>query len=96
MTTALADRLRACADEVMQFPHPSRCDHLHDAATLMREAALVVEERERDREDAERYRWMRTNWFNPRWPSSTAITRAADVEALDAAIDAARSQRGGG
>jgi hypothetical protein len=39
----LAERLRECADEVMEFPHPSHCDHLHDAASLMREAASEVE-----------------------------------------------------
>jgi hypothetical protein len=39
----LADRLRECAEEVMEFPHPSHCDHLHDAAKLMIEAAAEVD-----------------------------------------------------
>lgn len=39
----LPKRLRECADEVMEFPHPSACDHLHTAHALMRHAADVVE-----------------------------------------------------
>ena len=39
----LAERLRECADEVARFPHPSQCDHLHDAAATMREAAVEIE-----------------------------------------------------
>lgn len=39
----LAERLRQCADEVMEFPHPSACNHLHCAHDLMREAADYVE-----------------------------------------------------
>jgi uncharacterized small protein (DUF1192 family) len=43
---ALPDRLRESADEVMEFPHPSQCDHLHDAAATMREAAARIAELE--------------------------------------------------
>lgn len=39
----LPNRLRECADEVMEFPHPSACDHLHLAHALMRQAADVIE-----------------------------------------------------
>lgn len=39
----LVERLRACAEEVMEFPHPSACDHLHDAAATMREAAAEID-----------------------------------------------------
>ena len=39
----LPKRLRECAEEVMEFPHPSACDHLHTAHALMRHAADVVE-----------------------------------------------------
>jgi hypothetical protein len=35
--------LRECADEVMRFPHPSQCDHMHDASALMRQAANLIE-----------------------------------------------------
>lgn len=39
----LTKRLCESADEVMEFPHPSACDHLHDAAALMREASDEIE-----------------------------------------------------
>jgi hypothetical protein len=38
----LPRRLLECADEVMEFPHPSHCDHLHDASSLMREASAEL------------------------------------------------------
>ncbi len=43
--TAHADlvaSLRASADEVESFPHPSHCDHLHVAFKVMREAANAL------------------------------------------------------
>lgn len=48
--------------------------------------ALAAQAQELER-DAERYRWIRTNWFEHQWPKP--ILRAADVETVDAAIDAA-------
>jgi recombinational DNA repair protein RecR len=39
----LQDKLRESADEVMAFPHPSQCDHLHSAYRLMREAADTID-----------------------------------------------------
>lgn len=39
----LIERLRAAADEVEEFPHPSHCEHLHNASSVMREAALAIE-----------------------------------------------------
>lgn len=36
-------RLRQSAEEVAEFPHPSFCDHLHDASAVMREAAAEIE-----------------------------------------------------
>lgn len=40
---ALVERLRASGAEVLAFPHPSACDHLHDANGVMQEAATVIE-----------------------------------------------------
>lgn len=42
-TNPLPERLRASADEVQSFPHPSFCDHLHVAHDVMREAAAALE-----------------------------------------------------
>jgi hypothetical protein len=42
MTTSLVERLRASAEEVAEFPHPSQCDHLHDATAVMKEAAAEL------------------------------------------------------
>lgn len=39
----LVARLRASAEEVEAFPHPSHCDHLHMAFKVMREAADALE-----------------------------------------------------
>lgn len=39
----LADRMRECAEEVMSFPHPSYCDHLHVAHHVLIEAAHRLE-----------------------------------------------------
>lgn len=41
--TDIVERLRASADEVESFPHPSCCDHLHCAFKVMREAAAEIE-----------------------------------------------------
>lgn len=88
MTAALADRLRKVLETHTQRDLRAdfaRSDFLRDhGAELLR----IVEEHERDREDAERYRWLRANWFESNWPKP--ILRAADVETVDAAIDAAR------
>jgi chromosome segregation ATPase len=43
MMDDLAQRAIACADEVMGFPHPSHCDHLHDASAVLRELAGEIE-----------------------------------------------------
>lgn len=42
-TNPLPERLRASADEVQSFPHPTFCDHLHVAHDVMREAAAALE-----------------------------------------------------
>lgn len=39
----LMERLRASAEEVESFPHPSSCDHLHVAFKVMREAADALD-----------------------------------------------------
>jgi hypothetical protein len=38
----LSERLEESAAEVASFPHPSACDHLHDASALMHEAAEYI------------------------------------------------------
>ncbi len=40
---ALIERLRESAKEVESFPHPSHCEHLHQAFAVMREAATTIE-----------------------------------------------------
>ena len=42
-SSGLVQRLREAADEVMAFPHPSSCDHLHVAHAVMREAAHALD-----------------------------------------------------
>ena len=54
----------------------------------------IRERLERDAEDAERYRWLRSKAYfiggvcNPSWPK----LQASDMPTLDAAIDAARER----
>lgn len=53
-----------------------------------------ADEYEQLEKDAFRYRWLRTHWFDVGGPlegsGRSNVAKAADVETLDAAIDAAR------
>jgi hypothetical protein len=57
----LVQRLRESADEVMKFPHPSQCDHLHIAHHVMRESADEIERLRAQLEaaQADAARWQR-------------------------------------
>lgn len=69
-TADLVQRLRASANEVESFPHPSHCDHLHSAFKVMREAADSIEAAVRERladeasraRDAERLDWLESRY----------------------------------
>jgi hypothetical protein len=91
-------RLRQSAEEVAEFPHPSFCDHLHDASAVMREAAAEIERLTAAlaaaEVDAQRYQWLRSssNVDGPHvyGPDDDCIL---EFEACDAAIDAAQKEK---
>lgn len=63
MSADLIQRLRADADGLMSFPHPSECDRLHSAFAVMQSASTELErltaELAAARVDAERFHWLR-------------------------------------